>query len=153
MAIVLCAGLALWPALAAAETDWKLLKRDGRAVLQGHGGEYEGDDDLWLRCRADKAIDVGAGAESEVGKGKGETVKLTLTSAGKTATLSGVSRRSENWEMTGGTELRTRITRDDPLFAVLATGKPIAVTGPIKPKTWAVKGLKTQLAAFLKACK
>ena len=78
---------------------------------------------------------------------------LKLASAGKAVTLTGVSRESENVEMTGGIELRAVVSRNHPLFAVLATGKPIRVSGPIKPMTWPVKGLSARTAQFLKACK
>jgi hypothetical protein len=115
--------------------------------------ESEVDYEFWAHCRADGKIDVGAAAESRVGKGKGEAVTLQLASAGKTATLSGRSRESENVEMTAGIELRATVPRDHPLFAVLATGKPISVTGPIKRLTWSAKRLKEKTAAFLKACK
>jgi hypothetical protein len=96
---------------------------------------------------------VGAAAESHVGKGKGEAVTLKLSSDGRTATLTGVSRESANVEMTGGIELRAVVARDHPLFVVLATGKPIAVSGPIKPITWQARTLKAKTAAFLQACK
>ena len=55
--------------------------------------------------------------------------------------------------MTGGIELRAMIARGDPLFTVLANGKPIKVSGPIKPITWPVNGLKAKAAEFLKRCK
>lgn len=78
---------------------------------------------------------------------------LTLASAGKSATVKGRSRWSENSEMTGGTELRATVALTHPLFAVLATGKPITVTGSLKkPVTWKVRSLKARLAAFIKAC-
>ena len=55
--------------------------------------------------------------------------------------------------MTGGTEFRATVKRDDALFKVLSTDKPIAVSGSIEPTTWPAKGLKAKVAAFLKACK
>ena len=149
----LLALMALHPVSAAAQVKWTLFKKEGRAFLQGFSGVEEGDVEFWLHCRADKAIDLGAGAETNVGEGKGEAVTLTLTSAGKTATLKGTSRNSANFEMTAGTELRTRIERNDPVFAVLATGKPIAVTGSIKPMTWRTAGLAAKVASFLQGCK
>jgi hypothetical protein len=36
---------------------------------------------------------------------------------------------------------------------VLANGKPIKVSGPIKPIAWPVNGLKAKAANFLKDCK
>ena len=152
VALTLVAALA-WPSAAAAEVKWSLGKEKGKPFLYGMENEAEVDYELWAHCRADGDIDVGMGAESHVGKGKGEKVELTLTSAGQSAKVAGVSRDSVNAEMTGGIELRGKVKRDDRLFAVLATGQPIAVTGPIKPLTWGVRGLKPKLDAFLKSCK
>ena len=152
VALTLVAALA-WPSAAAAEVKWSLGKEKGKPFLYGMENESEVDYELWGRCRADGDIDVGMGAESHVGKGKGENVELTLTSAGQTAKVGGVSRDSVNAEMTGGIELQGKVKRDDRLFAVLATGQPIAVTGPIKPLKWGVRGLKPKLEAFLKSCK
>ncbi len=142
-----------WPCAAMAEVEWTLRKEKGRAFLQGMQNESEVDFEFWAHCRADGDIDVGMGAESHVGKGKGEKVELTLASGGQTAKIAGISRNSVNSEMTGGIELRGTVKRDDKLFAVLATGQTIAVTGPIKPLKWGAKGLKPKLDAFLKSCK
>jgi hypothetical protein len=148
------AGLLLWPGCAgAADIAWTLSKKAGRAYLSGMPNESEVDYEFWAHCRADGKIDVGAAAESHVGKGKGEAVTLKLASADKTATLDGTSRESANFEMTAGVELRATVSRDHPLFAVLATGKPISVSGPIKPLTWQIRNLKSKAAAFLEACK
>jgi hypothetical protein len=153
VALTVVAALA-WPSAAAAEVQWSLGKENGkgRPFLSGMHNEPEVDYQFWARCRADKDIDVGMGAESHVGKGKGEKVELTLVSAGQSAKVVGVSRLSVNTEMTGGIELQGKVKRDDKLFAVLATGQPISVTGPIKPLKWGVKGLKPKIAAFLKSC-
>ena len=148
------AALLLWPAGAgAAEVEWNLSQREGRPYLSGMPRESEVDNEVWAHCRADGAIDVGAGAESHVGRGAGEAVTLKLASGRKKATLTGISRESTNTQMTGGIELRATVGRDHPLFAVLATGKPIFVSGPIKKSTWPVKELKAKVAAFLRACK
>ena len=151
----LAAGLVLaWSANThAAEVVWTLSKKNGRAYLAGMPNESEVDYEFWARCRADGAIEIGAAAESQVGKGGGEAVTLKLSSGLKSATLTGVSRESENVEMTGGIELRATVARDHPVFAVLSAGYKIKVTGPIKPMTWEAKGLKQKTAAFLKACK
>lgn len=151
VALALVAALAPSCA-AAAEVEWTLRKDKGRPFLQAMPDESEVDYEFWARCRTDGMIDVGMAAESHVGKGKGEKVALTLTSAGQTVTVSGVSRISDNSEMTGGIELRARVARDDKLFEVLATGQPVAVTGPIKSMKWGVKGLKPKVASFLAQC-
>ena len=78
---------------------------------------------------------------------------LKLAAGLRRATLTGVSRDSANSEMTGGIELRAVVARGHPLFKVLANGRPIKVSGPIKPMTWPVNGLKARAADFLKDCK
>jgi hypothetical protein len=150
----LVVALLLAPAAAnAADVVWSVSKKNGRAFLNGMENVSEVDYEFWAHCRRDGTIDVGAAAESHVGKGGGEAVTLKLASGRKSATLTGISRRSENSEMTGGIELRAVVSRDHPLFAVLAAGKPIFVSGPIKRMTWPVKGLSAKTAEFLKACK
>jgi hypothetical protein len=140
--------------VAQADVEWTLGKKQGRPLLNGFSGEYEGDDEFWAHCRKDGSIDIGVGAHSRVGRGRGDAVRLTIASAGERTMLSGASRWSMNSEMTGGTELRARVRPDDALFAVLRTGKPIAVTGSIEqPARWGVAGLKQKVAAFLQACK
>src|SRR5882724_5036274 len=127
----LVAGLLLWPAVAnAADVVWTLSKKDGRAYLSGMPNESEVDNEFWAHCRTDGAIDVGAAAESHVGRGGGEAVTLKLSSGFKSTTLTGVSRQSENSEMTGGVELRATVSHNHPLFAVLSTGKAVKVSGP-----------------------
>jgi len=148
------AALMFWPvAASAAEVVWSLQKKKGRTFVSGMINESEVDYEFWAHCRADGAIDIGAAAESHVGKGGGEAVTLKLARGLKSATLTGVSRHSENSEMTGGVELRATVSRDHPVFAVLSAGSTVKVTGPIKPLTWDTKGLKPKLEAFLKACK
>ena len=153
LGVWLAMGLLLWPVAASAEVVWTVSKKGGRAYLSGMENEPEVDHEFWAHCRADGAIDVGAAAESHVGKGGGEAVTLKFASGLKRATLTGVSRHSENVEMTGGVELRATVAREHPVFAVLGNGSKVAVTGPIKPLTWPTKGLKAKIAAFLKACK
>ena len=147
-------GLAIaWvPATARAEIDWQLGKKGGRAYLQGMPSVSESDTEFWARCRPDGMIELGVGANSGVGTGKGETVTLQLTSAGVSAKLTGMSRNSINFQMTAGTELRTEVDRNDTVFRVLGTGQSISVGGTIKPAIWPVKGLRAKLDAFLKAC-
>ncbi len=143
-----------YPASAVADVlVWSLAKDEGQPFLSGMVDESEVDYAFWARCRADGTIEIGMGAESHVGKGKGEPVSLTLTSRGQTVKIAGVSRESKNVEMTGGIELQATVKPDDKLFAVLTTGQPIAVTGPIKAMKWTVKGLKAKVEAFLKGCR
>ena len=150
----LAAPLMLWAEGAgAADVEWTLSKKDGRPYLTGMVKESEVDHELWLHCRGDGAIELGAGAESHVGRGSGEAVALRLAAGLQRATLTGISRESANYQMTSGVELRAVVTGAHPLFKVLANGKPIKVSGTIKPITWPVNGLKAKAAAFLRDCK
>ena len=150
--LVGCAVLLL-PIAASAEIGWQVSKKQGRAYLQASSGEVEVDKEFWAHCRADGSIEVGVGANTSVGEGNGEPVTVTFASAGTMTTLAGNSRKSADFQMTTGTELRTKITRDDTLFKVLTAEKSIAVSGSIKSATWPVTGLKAKVAAFLQACK
>ena len=144
----------LWPAAAlAAPLVWSLAKDEGQPFLSGMVDESEVDYEFWARCRADGKIDIGMGAETHIGKGKGEPVSLTLTSGAQIVKVSGLSRESKNVEMTGGIELQATVTPDDKLFAVLTTGQPVTVTGRIKPLKWTVRGLKAKVETFLKDCR
>ena len=138
----------------AADIEWSLSKKDGRAYLNGMHKESEVDNEFWALCRADGAIEIGAGAESHVGHGGGEAVTLKLAAGLRKATLTGVSRESDNYKMTSGVELRAIVASAHPLFKVLANGKPITVSGPIKkPLTWPVNhGPEAEGSGFL-ACK
>ena len=143
----------LWPVAASADIEWSFSDRAGRAYLQGFSNEMEGDNEFWARCRPDGSIEIGAGADSGIGSGIGDTVTLTLSSDEVSAKLTGASRKSPNFQMTGGTELRTRISREDAVFKVFVTGKPIKVAGVGRSVTWQTSGLKANVEAFLASCK
>jgi len=151
--VLIVLAMALAPAEASAEIAWQLSKKGGRAHLQGMPTVSESDTEFWARCRPDGMIDIGVGADSNVGTGKGEAVTLVLKSGGVTAKLAGTSRNSANFQMTAGTELRTTVSRNDTVFKVLSSGKPVGVSGALKqPATWEAKGLEAKVTAFLKAC-
>jgi hypothetical protein len=143
----------LWPVVASAEISWRFSDRTGRAYLQGYSDEMEGDNEFWARCRSDGSIDIGVGADSGIASGVGGDAALTLSSADVSANLTGPSRKSVNFMMTGGIELRARISRDDAVFQVLVTGKPIKVAAFGRSVTWQTTGLKANAEAFLASCK
>ena len=89
---------------------------------------------------------------STKGKGGGEAVTLKLRSGLKSTTLTGVSRHSANFEMTGGVEIRAVVARTHPVFGVLGNGSKVTVSGPIKPAVWPTKGLKAKVTTLLKSC-
>jgi uncharacterized Zn-binding protein involved in type VI secretion len=128
-------------------------KQKGRPYLFGMPSISESDTIFWARCAGNRAIDIGIGGNNDVGKGKGEAVSITLKSGSVSVKVDGQSRKSENFEMTGTSELRTKVSSGHDVFKVLATGKPIAVSGSMKAETWPVKGLRGKVAAFLKSCK
>jgi hypothetical protein len=67
-----------------------------------------------------------------VGKGEGEKVALTFKSDGREAVVRGLSKWSDDSEMTGGTELVTEVKTSDPLFSVLQTGKAVRLSGSLE---------------------
>jgi hypothetical protein len=147
--------LLLWPLVASAEMQWRLDTRNGRPYLELRDRGEEADTDFWASCRKPgDVVDIGILANTGVGKGRGEPVTLQLVgAAARIATLQGVSRRSAYYQMTAGTELRATVTFGDPLFAILAAGGPVEVTGSIaRPLTLDVRGLATKLDAFMRAC-
>ena len=146
--------LLLWPLAASAEVQWRFDTRNGRPYLEVRDRGEEADTDFWASCRKAGDVDIGIGANTGVGKGQREPVTLQLVgAAARVATLHGVSRRSADYQMTAGTELRATVTLGDPLFAVLAAGGSIKVTGSIaRPLTLDVRGLATRLDAFMRAC-
>jgi hypothetical protein len=153
MRLLLCVAIVLVHATASAEVLWQFTKEHGRPLLQAMPDEPESDKVFWALCRAGGAIDIGIGADTTVGTGEGEPVTLTFAGAGMGATVAGMSGNSANFQMTAGTKLRASISRDHALFRVLATDKPIAVSGASKPMILLAKGRKAKVAAFLKACK
>lgn len=121
--------------------------------LYAASNEDESDRSFYAVCPISGIVELFVGADEQVGKGQGEAVKVKVESDGKSATVSGVSRRSFNHEMTGGTELVTRIEIGDDFFKVLSTGKPVKVSGSLsKPVTWNHKGMAGAVKKFLKDC-
>lgn len=142
---------ALWPLSAVADIQWRIINRP---YLQGQFNDDQGEQAFWAYCRPGSVIDVGVGANAQVGEGSGEAVMLSLTSGDETARLRGISRKTANFDKTGGTELRTSVSEDDPLFDVLATGQPITVTGSLDGSvTWNVEGLRSRVRNFLRQCR
>jgi hypothetical protein len=136
------------PALA--ETTWTAATSP---TLSASSDEEESDHSLFAVCPIRNIVELFIGAEERVGEGQGEAVKLVLQSGGKSATLSGVSRRSYNHEMTGGTELVTRVETSDEFFKVLSTGKPVKLSGSLsKPVTWNHKGMAAAVKKFMRDC-
>ncbi|MGE3529692.1 MAG: hypothetical protein AB7G54_09700 [Methyloceanibacter sp.] len=140
-----------WPLRAGAEDlDWTARNA---FYLEARVRAEESDASLRLLCKSPDVIEVRAGAEELVGMESGKEVTLKLKSGGKQAELTGIPQPSEDSQMTGGTELAARLAPDDPFFAVLLTGKDVAVTGAGRRATWSARGMKAAVDKFLGKCK
>jgi hypothetical protein len=136
---------------ACAETKWTV---STRPYLEARSTEEESDASLRAVCRSSGSIELRVGAAEGVGKGSREAVTLQFESAGQHATLRGVSRESDDFQMTGGTELVADVTADDPVFAVLTSGKPVKLSGSLKtPVVWGADGVKRAVTQFLADCR
>ena len=135
---------------AAAKTKWTA---GTSPSLYAASDETESDHSLYAFCPMRGIVELFVGASEQVGKGENDAVRLRFESDGKSATLSGFSRRSYNSEMTGGTELVTRVETSHEVFKVLASGKPIKLSGSLsKPLTWNHPGMADAVKKFMKAC-
>jgi hypothetical protein len=135
---------------AAAEVVWTVATRP---YLIARSSEPESDASLRALCRNPDAIELRLAAREGVGKGRGEPVTLRFQSAGHIAVVNGVSRRSEDFQMTGGTELVTDAKSGDAFFQVLSSGQAVTLSGSIKSTaTWDAVGISTSVKSFLSAC-
>jgi hypothetical protein len=135
---------------AAAKTNWTAATSPS---LYAASDETESDHSLYAFCPIRNIVELYVGAEEQAGKGENDAVRLRFESAGKSATLSGFSRKSYNHEMTGGAELVTRVESSHEVFKVLASGKPIKLSGSLsKPVTWNHPGMADAVRKFMKDC-
>jgi hypothetical protein len=151
---LLIASLMLVPVVgpAAAKTKWTAATSPSLYAASA-SDEDESDHSLYAVCPIRGIVELYVGANEQVGKGENEAVKLRVDSDGKSATLSGFSRKSYNSEMTGGTELVTRVETNHEFFKVLSSGKPIKLTGSLsKPVTWNHPGMADAVKKFMKDC-
>ncbi len=134
---------------AAAQTQWKV---SSKPYLEARSSEPETDAALRVLCRRADNVELRVGADVGLGEGKNEAVSLKLESNGKIIDLKGVSKRSEDFEMTGGAELVATVPLDHPLFSFLTTGKPVTLIGPSGKKVspW-ITNSKEPVEKFVKA--
>lgn len=145
--------IAVWPTASNAEIDWRMSARPP-ASLEGRSTESESDASFRAVCRNKRTVEVRVGAEEQVGKGRGELVKLQFASSGRSAIIQGVSKKSADFEMTGGTELVANVTPNHPVFAVLMTGKPVSLSGSVARRaTWTSNNMRAAVEKFLRACR
>ena len=154
LAVVLSCAFAT-PSHAAKKFTWSVGPVWDELTLMGMLGEPEDEPDYLLRlvCTKDRTIEMGLGADAEVGSGKGEKVVLIAKTGGADFRIEGVSRNSKNFEMTGGTELVKPVTLDEPIIKALASpNASVAVSGGKRRFTLPGRGFAAKLAAFNKGC-
>jgi hypothetical protein len=128
------AGLAVVLAVAAAQSafavDYQGRIRD-LPYLEIWPNVPEVDPILRASCGPPGRIHLRIGSELGVGDGEGGPVHLDLESGAQRATLKGRSVQSPNFQMTAGTELATDLGPDDPVWALLTSGKAMKISGSI----------------------
>ncbi len=111
----------------AEKVEWSL---SSYPFLEARSTESESDASLRAQCAPGNRVILSFGAPATpgfMGEGEGESMSVMLESAGKTASVKGISKQSVDSELTGGIELATDVSLDDPLFDVLSTGKPVMI--------------------------
>ncbi len=153
MKLIALAAAALLPMFAtqpAFAFKWIYL-REAKELI-GSTSEEEGDTDFRATCRAGGKAEIGIGAAEGIGTGEGELVSVTLTASAQTLTIDGHSRKSPNFEMTAGVELRTEVDAKDAVFRLLGESGAIRVSGKTIKATWPANGRAAATRAFVKAC-
>lgn len=112
----------------------------------------EGDYAFHAVCSAAGAVKLGIGAASGVGKGEGERVSVTLSTAHLSARIDGTSGNSANFEMTAGVELQATVQLTHPVFQILLDPGPIKATGALR-QSWPDQGRAAAARKFLAACR
>lgn len=78
-------------------TTWTVTKRP---FLEARSDEPESDASLRAFCRNGSAIELRVGAAEQVGNGQGEAVAVTFESNSRRITLTGISVKSDDFQMT-----------------------------------------------------
>lgn len=151
----LCAAIAANASVAAAQPDggkliWDLV--DLRDILSYtlRKPDGSGDQPAYIVCPQIGQIEIWLGAPLDKVEKSGEPVTITLRSDGRSAVLKGVS---ELYQPTGSMRAFLKTDIKDPLFNVLATGKPVAVERPATtPMTFPATD-PSEVKFFLDACK
>lgn len=145
------AALALPLSPAVAKTTWG---GKPRPYLEARPTEEESDAAVRAACVFDGLISLRLGAVYGVGKGNGEPVSVKVESDGKSVKVQGLSRKSPDIEMTGGTELAAELPLDDAAIDVLFGGKAVSIVTPDGKKHPLVDADASGAAKkFLKQCR
>lgn len=124
--------------------------------LEARSNESEADASLRALCAPGHRVILSFGAPAAPGfMGEGGRAPLTvkLESAGETVEVTGVSKQSVNSELTGGVELAAELSVDDPLFALLSSGKPVTIINAGGEKEVLTEGKgASEVKKFIAAC-
>jgi hypothetical protein len=138
--------------------QWMTDKGSAGWVLNGFDwtqGFNEQDTLVRFACRRGGKLEIGVGADVGIGKGRGEAVVMSARSGLATVRIEGVSRKSENFEMTSGIELvKAGADANDPLIELLKMEGPTTIRQEPSGKslTFPAKGFSAALVKFLKGC-
>lgn len=125
-----------------------------KASIEIMPNESEVDRTLEAICLGAGRIELRIGAELQIGKGGFDPVTVKISAGKASASLSGTSVKSPNFEMTGGSELLTVVETSNRALALLVEDKGSAVLEWNKKRaTVAFDGAaRRKLAAFVKTC-
>ncbi|WP_333823979.1 hypothetical protein [Pinisolibacter sp.] len=126
-----------------------------KAAIEIMPNESEVDRTLEEICLGGGRIELRIGAELQLGQGAFDRVSVTVVSGKATATLTGVSVKSPNFEMTGGSELLTVVEANDGALALLSKGRGDVTLAAGEKRMSAAfdAAAKRKLAAFVDACR
>ncbi|MDO8353325.1 MAG: hypothetical protein Q7T14_07665 [Aestuariivirga sp.] len=144
----------LLPFAGEASADFEVDGGEGSWIAIRGPIEDEGDALIRLGCKGSGLIDTHLGGMFGIGEGKHEAASVILSSGALTARVQGVSIWSEDFEMTGGTELLTALFSNDNAFRVLTSGREITLLGGIEKAERFELGAEAtaELKAFIEKC-
>ncbi len=126
-----------------------------KAAIEIMPNESEVDRILEAICLGAGRIELRIGAELQLGKGAFDPVSVKVVAGKTTATLTGVSVKSPNFEMTGGSELLTVVEANDAALALLSKGRGDVTLAAGEKRMSAAfdAAAKRKLSAFVDACR
>ncbi len=151
----LCAAFAANASVAAAQPDggkliWDLV--DLRDILSYtlRKPDGSGDQPAYIVCPETGKIEIWLGARLDKVEKPGEPVTITLRSDRRSAAINGVS---ELYPRTGSMRAFVKTDIKDPLFDVLASGKPVDVERPATTPMTFPAANPADVKFFLDACR
>ena len=129
---------------------WDLLNVRDMLSLTLRQTDGLGDQPFFAACAAGGEIDLRFGAPLDGVAKSDERVSLTLIANRVESKLTGLS---EIYQPTGSMRAFARIQADDPVFALLATGKPVTLVHVTKKRVVWPAAAPRDVRDFVEACK